>query len=264
MRFAPIVYFPIPFSLFPPMNTNDPNLSPNAAQPVKKNWNRRAIIVSIVVNGLIIIALGFCYISFRSDKSSTTPPPVTQSEPEPEPPAEPEVVPLPGEKAKDTVKRVLEEQTQAAAARTDEENLTALEEQGERLKHVSSENSINQIADQFHSWVGTEERATEPAKDTPMQTAETLSTSNFDISTAEFYDVKKVRSKSTGQIKYKAVLLDAQGRTLSMELSQEEGEKLYPVFKQMKQNPLMAQIYKKIVMPLIDKQLKDLRGEDNE
>ena len=51
---------------------------------------------------------------------------------------------------------------------------------------------------------------------------------------------------------------------MSMELPKEEGERLYPVFKQMKQNPLMAQIYKKIVMPIIDKQLKDLRGEDNE
>ncbi len=248
------------------MDTNEQksDLSPNAAQPVKKNWTRRAIIVSIVVNGLIIVALGLCYISFKADKSAATAPPVTQSVPEPEPPSEPAVVPLPGEKAKDTVKRVLEEQTQAAAARTDEENLTALEEQGERLKRVSSEETIDQIADQFHSWAGTEERATEPAPDTPMQTAKTVSSSNFDTSTAQFYDVKKVRSKSTGEIKYKAILLDAQGRTMSMELPQADGEKLYPVFKQMKQNPLMAQVYKKIIMPLIDKQLNDLRGEDNE
>lgn len=248
------------------MDTNEQksDLSPNAAQPVKKNWTRRAIIVSIVINILIIIALGLCYISFKADKSAATAPPVTQSVPEPEPPSEPAVVPLPGEKAKDTVKRVLEEQTQAAAARTDEENLTALEEQGERLKRVSSEETIDQIADQFHSWAGTEERATEPAPDTPMQTAKTVSSSNFDTSTAQFYDVKKVRSKSTGEIKYKAILLDAQGRTMSMELPQADGEKLYPVFKQMKQNPLMAQVYKKIIMPLIDKQLNDLRGEENE
>lgn len=245
-------------------NEQDHNLPQDVPQSGKINWTRRAIIISLIVNGLIIIALGLCYISFKSDKSSSTPPPATQSAPEPEPPAEPEVVPLPGEKAKDTVKRVLEEQTQAAAARTDEENLTALEEQGERLKKVSSEETIDQIADQFHSWTGTEERVTEPVKDTPMQTEETVSGSNFDTETAQFYDVKKIRSKSTGEIKYKAVLIDAQGRTMSMELPKEEGERLYPVFKQMKQNPLMAQVYKKIVMPIIDKQLKDLRGEDNE
>ncbi|MBR5709507.1 MAG: hypothetical protein IKX40_01990 [Thermoguttaceae bacterium] len=223
-----------------------------------------AISISIVINVLIIIALGFCYISFKSDKTPSTPPPVTQSESEPEPPSEPEVVPLPGEKAKDTVNRVLEEQTQAAANRTDKENLTVLEEQGKRLQQFSSEESIDQIADQFHSWTGTEERAAEPAPDTPMQTAKTISSSNFDTSTAQFYDVKKIRSKSTGEIKYKAILLDAQGRTFSMELPQEDGERLYPVFKQMKQNPLMAKVYQKIIMPLIDKQLKDLRGEENE
>ncbi len=246
------------------MDANESAQSSNAPEPVKKNWNRRAIIVSIIVNGLIIIALGFCYISFRSDTSSPMPPPVTQSAPEPEPPAEPEVVPLPGEKAQDTVNRVLEEQTQAAAARSDEENLTVLEEQGERLKKVSSEASIDQIADQFHSWTGTEKRVTEPVKDAPMQTEDTVSGSNFDTETAQFYDVKKIRSKTTSEIKYKAVLIDAQGRTMSMDLPKDDGERLYPIFKQMKQNPLMGQIYKKIVMPIIDKQLNNLRGQENE
>ena len=246
------------------MDANESAPSSNAPEPLKKNWNRRAIIVSIIVNGLIIIALGLCYISFKSDKSSSTPPPVTQSAPEPEPPAEPEVVPLPGEKAQDTVNRVLEEQTQAAAARSDEENLTVLEEQGERLKKVSSEASIDQIADQFHSWAGTEKRVTEPVKDAPMQTEDTVSGSNFDTETAQFYDVKKIRSKTTGEIKYKAVLIDAQGRTMSMDLPKDDGERLYPIFKQMKQNPLMGQIYKKIVMPIIDKQLNNLRGQENE
>lgn len=245
------------------MDANESTLSSNAPEPVKKNWNRRAIIVSIIINGLIIIALGLCYISFKSDKSSSTPPPVTQSVPEPTPPAEPEVVPLPGEKAQDTVNRVLEEQAQAAAARTDEENLTVLEEQGERLKKVSSEESIDQIADQFHSWTGTEKRVTEPVKDTPMQTEDTVSGSNFDTETAQFYDVKKIRSKTTGEIKYKAVLIDAQGRTMSMDLPKDDGERLYPIFKQMKQNPLMGQIYKKIVMPIIDKQLNSLREQEN-
>lgn len=234
----------------------------------KTNWNRSAIIISIVINVLIIIALGLCYISFKSDKSpSTSPdaasPSAAQSSSEPEPPSEPEIVPLPGEKAKDTVNRVLEEQKQAAAARTDKENLEELQKQGEMLQKVSTEESIDQIADQFHSWTGTKERATEPAKDTPMQTEDTLTVSNFDTSTAQFYDVKKVRSKSTGEIKYKAILLDAQGRTFTLELPKEDGERLYPAFKQMKQNPLMAQVYRKIVMPLIDKYRNDLRGEEN-
>ena len=157
----------------------------------------------------------------------------------------------------------MEEQTQAAGTRTDEENLAVLDEQSERLQQVSSEESIDQMADQFHSWTGTEERATEPAPDTPMQTADTVSSSNFDTETAQIYDIKKVRSKSTGKIKYKAILLDAQGRTLTMELPEEDGEKLYPIFKKMKQNPLLAQVYRKIVMPLLDKHLNNFRGEEN-
>ncbi|MBR5160094.1 MAG: hypothetical protein IKW80_00585 [Thermoguttaceae bacterium] len=96
-----------------------------------------------------------------------------------------------------------------------------------------------------------------------MQTEDTVSGSNFDTETAQFYDVKKIRSKTTGEIKYKAVLIDAQGRTMSMDLPKDDGERLYPIFKQMKQNPLMGQIYKKIVMPIIDKQLNSLREQEN-
>ena len=266
-----IAYYLLPIAYcLPPMDTNEqePNLPPNVPHSGKINWNRRAIIVSIVINVLIIIALGFYYISFKSDKSSSTPPaessPAAQSSSEPEPLSDPEVVPLPGEKAKDTVSRVLEEQKQAAEARTDKENLEELQKQGEILQRVSSEESIDQMSDQFHSWIGTQQRATEPAKDTPMQTEDTLTVSNFDTSTAQFYDVNKVRSKSTGEIKYKAILLDAQGRIYSMELPKEDGERLYPAFKQMKSNPLMAQVYRKIVMPIIDKYRHDPRGEENE
>lgn len=248
-------------------NEQESNLSQNAPHSEKINWTRWAIIVSLIVNGLIILALGLYYISFKSDNSSSTSPatssPAAQSASEPEPPAEPEIVPLPGEKAKDTVKRYLDEQTQSAAARTDKENLEELQKQGARLEKVSSEESLNQIADHFRSWTGTKERATEPDKDIPMQTEETLSVSNFDTSTAQIYDVKKVRTKSTGKITYKAILLDAQGRTFSVELPKEEGERIYPAFKQMKQNPLMTQIYRKMVMPLIDKYRKDIRGEEN-
>ncbi len=240
--------------------SNQPN-DVSGSKP-RVNWSRWAIIVSIVVNGLILLTLGALYISFKS--SSPTPPPAIVEPSEPAPPAEPEIVSKPGEKAKDTVKRVLEEQTKAAAERTDEENLGELEKQGERLKQVSSEETINQIVDQFHSWAGTEERAAEPVEETPMQTEETVSSANFDVETAQFHDVKKIKSETTGKVTYQAILLDAQGRTMSMELPTSEGEKLYPMFKQMKQNPLMAQIYRKIVMPLIDKQLKNLREEDKE
>ena len=242
--------------------SNQPN-NVSGSKP-RVNWSRWAIIVSIVVNGLILLTLGALYISFKSSPSSPTPPPAIVEPSEPAPPAEPEIVSKPGEKAKDTVKRVLEEQTKAAAERTDEENLGELEKQGERLKQVSSEKTINQIADQFHSWAGTEERAAEPVEKTPMQTEETVSSANFDVETAQFHDVKKIKSETTGKVTYQAILLDAQGRTMSMELPTSEGEKLYPMFKQMKQNPLMAQIYRKIVMPLIDKQLKSLREEDKE
>lgn len=228
--------------------------SPNDS-PSRWSLNRWTVIVSLLINGLLILGFALWRISFSASENLPSKPNSVAESFSPAPEAEPEVEPVPGETASETVHRVMEEQIQSAQNRTDEENLRVLEQQGERLNRFSSEESIDQLTPIFHDWTQTEERTTQPAQDAPLQTENTVSTENFDTETAQFHDVKRFKTKS-GKIKYKAVLLDAQGRTLLMELPQEDGEKIYQLFKQMKKNPLMEKIYRQLVMPLIDKQLK--------
>ena len=48
------------------------------------------------------------------------------------------------------------------------------------------------------------------------------------------------------------VLLDAEGRTLEVEVSEQEGKPIYETMQRIKANPLLEQVYRQIVMPLLD------------
>ena len=58
--------------------------------------------------------------------------------------------------------------------------------------------------------------------------------------------------KDGGGFRYVTVLLDAQGRTVETEVSQQEGEPVYELMQRIKANPLLEQVYRQIVMPLLD------------
>ncbi len=221
-------------------------------------FTRIAIAGSVLVNAGIILWLGLWWFSAHSENKTTPEPPVEGTVA----PPEPEVVPLPGEKAADTVNRVLDQQFQQAQRVSDQENMKTLQTQSEKLSKVSSEESIDQLTPHFHQWLKTEKRETKPKKGTPMITERTITADNFDINTAQFYDVKRHKTKA-GKIQYRAILLDAQGRTLGIDMPTEDGKKIYQLMQQMKSNPLMDKIYRQIVMPLLDKQLKPLQNQGN-
>jgi hypothetical protein len=65
-----------------------------------------------------------------------------------------------------------------------------------------------------------------------------------------------------GGFSYVATLLDAEGRTLDSELTEAEGEQLFRTFELMKANPLLARVYRGVVMGLLDKLLKASAGQD--
>lgn len=56
---------------------------------------------------------------------------------------------------------------------------------------------------------------------------------------------------------YEAVLVDAKGESIVVPLSEEEGESLHRIFRLVKSNPLLEQIYRDMAAPLLDKFLRD-------
>jgi len=107
---------------------------------------------------------------------------------------------------------------------------------------VSSEQSVEELADKFQHWLGYEPRATEPLP----ESADEL----FDYETAQLHDV--LRDAQVRPPRYTAVLLDAEGRTMRIAMSESEGETVYKLMQRIKANPLLDRIYRRIAMPLLD------------
>jgi hypothetical protein len=59
-----------------------------------------------------------------------------------------------------------------------------------------------------------------------------------------------------GTWRYVAVLLDARGRTMEVELNDRDGEVLYALMQRLKANPLLERVYRRIAMPIFDQLLK--------
>jgi hypothetical protein len=149
------------------------------------------------------------------------------------------------------IKKRLAEVVDESEAKSDEENLERLDQLSDRLTRVSSEASIDAMASAFGALMGTDKRAERPAEE-PVA-------GKFDLDTAQFHDIKRY-PKEGGGWRYVAVLLDAEGRTYEVEMTEEEAEAAYQTLERIKRNPLLSGVYRQMAMPLFDQLLGGLSG----
>lgn len=165
-----------------------------------------------------------------------------------EPPVAPDVqfVSDPEQVTADMVRERIDERIGESEARSDAENLQRLDELAERLSGISSKSSIDAMTDAFHSLMGTQSRATEPA-------AEPIG-GDFDSDSAQFHDVHR-EPRADGSFEYFAVLIDANGRITEVSMNAADGERLYVTMQKIKENPLLERVYRRMMMPLLDQML---------
>ena len=137
-----------------------------------------------------------------------------------------------------------------AAGRSAQENLERLDQISQRLNQVASPSSVGELAGAFQQFVGTKPRANQPVEHSAPD--------DFDHETAQFHDVKRYAKEPSGW-RYVAVLLDAAGRTIEVEMDELEGERVFVTFERIKSNPLLEQVYRQILMPLLDKMLGGMK-----
>ena len=159
----------------------------------------------------------------------------------------------PAEVTAQMVRQRVEEEVDASAALSRADKLARLDALSQRLNQVADEGSIDALSGVMHSLLGTKPRAVEPAKVAPGGT--------FDFDTAQFHDILRL-PKDGGGFRYVTVLLDAQGRTVQTEVSAQEGEPLYELMQRIKANPLLEQVYRQIVMPLMDQLVASAKQAD--
>ena len=79
--------------------------------------------------------------------------------------------------------------------------------------------------------------------------------SEFNYETAQLHEITRTPATdgSSGSAwEYQGVLLDAEGRTRHIPLSESEGAPLYQLLQRIRANPLLESIYRQLAMPLLD------------
>lgn len=118
-----------------------------------------------------------------------------------------------------------------------------LDELAAQLQAMSSEERVDRMSQRIASTMQLPARAEAPGV---VADANAI----FDHRTAQVDDV---RLETDGPVsKYIATMVDASGLTREVELDQESGAELLRVFGLMKQYPLLAQVYRKVVMSMLD------------
>lgn len=139
-------------------------------------------------------------------------------------------------------KRVQAAAEEAQQANPDDQ-LKRLEQAAKELEQISSEKSVDEMAEKFHDWFGMKRRAQRPA-------AEPVA-GEFDFGTAQLHDVRR-ESNGEGVYTYIAVLVDAEGRRFESRMDAIEGESAYKTMQLMKSSPLAEMVYRRIVMGFLD------------
>jgi hypothetical protein len=138
--------------------------------------------------------------------------------------------------------------------RSDEQKLAQLDKASQRLSRLSSDESLDELASTFRDWLALPPRAVQPVS--------MAIEGDFDFESAQVHDVRRQVDES-GQVTYVTVLLDAAGRTREMELEEDEGKTLYEIMQRVKANPLLEKIYRKILIPLLDRLVHDEESVDD-
>lgn len=149
----------------------------------------------------------------------------------------------------DRIRNAISEADQLSA----EEKLARLKELSGQLDRVSSDASLSALVQSMNKALGTAPRATKPAE-VPVA-------GEFNFDSAQFHEVR--REETADGFKYTAILLDAEGRTTLVEMSEEEGARMYQLMELIKSSPFMEKLYRGLMMGLIDKLSKPTNSESS-
>jgi hypothetical protein len=130
-----------------------------------------------------------------------------------------------------------------------DKNLSELDKMSKTLDSVSSGAAVDDVTSSVQRWMGLPSRESTSQAETRME--------DFDINSAQLHDVKR-RSSDKG---YTAVLIDAQGKTVEIELTEAEGREPFALMQRIKANPFLGKIYRRVAMPLLDSLIQSAREQ---
>jgi hypothetical protein len=153
---------------------------------------------------------------------------------------------------------VVGKQISAIVARHSEqtsgENLKELDRMSKQLDSITSDKAVDDVASSLRKWMGLGARASKP------KARGNVPVDDFDIDSAQLHEVQRTEIKPK-KFEFHAVLIDANGKTIKIKMTEHEGNETYALMQRIKANPLLEKIYRQIAMPLLDTLVESARDQ---
>jgi hypothetical protein len=156
----------------------------------------------------------------------------------------------PTSESKPFLQKQIDRSIEQSKQRSSEDNLDRLNQLSRDLRRNSRSQNIDEMAEFLGGMLT--KRVSTPVADSEARP--------FDADTAQLHDVLKSEG-TDGKTQYIAVMIDAHGVLRSVEMDAETGKQLYRTMQLIRSNPLLEQVYRKIVMGILDQVLKDSSPE---
>ncbi len=231
---------------------------------MKLTHNQLAISAAALVIAGLLVVLSVLY--FRAQK----PKPVHSAQPVAEQPVKPqkltkeerearqlerqaEVVGVKPEElaeAANEPEKLIDQTMEREEGRTQEEKMSDLIHQRRQLEKMPAEHATRALEKVVDFLETRSDRATNAQRE--------VSPDQFDADSAQIDSCERVAKdeKDGGGWRYIATLVDANGNSMKVELPESEGASTWRTMQMLKENPIMNAIYRKAVMPLLDRKME--------
>ncbi len=207
------------------------------ALPKRPSRLQIAFVLSVVFHLLLLLGFYFWYVPSRNESdlsdASTEPNNAT-------------MVPV-RDVIAEHIEKSIEVQIEESESKTNEEKLSGLDKNLERLHRISDDATVDQVSAKIAATMGIDREQYAEKPERPD--------GEFDVSSAQIESVKRTQDEK-GNWNYEAVLVDQEGRKSVTPMNRDEGQTLYDAFEKIKQYPMAEGIYRQLVMPLIQKMLE--------
>jgi hypothetical protein len=179
------------------LESNSPSVVTATVQDQKPSRMKRALIVSVLAHGVLLLILLFWYLPHRSanqasvaGSAAATSKMQKDSRPAPDPPPK-LLAPKPADDVPaEQIKKSIESQLEASKKLPTEVKLSELEKNLNRLKSIANEKSVEQVTQKIGSTLGLDTQAYQPKNSVPE--------GRFDLDTAQLSDVTRQAKTANG------------------------------------------------------------------
>ena len=218
---------------------------------VRQNRVRIAIVLSLFFHVVLVAGLIFVYVP-RNTPGQLSDAQIIPNRKTTDGGAKPTPSKFDSQNAKATIQESVKAHFETSIAKPNQEKLEDLDGKLQQLNSLVDKQSLNATVDVIAGVLG--------IAPNQYQEKSVSSGSTFNPDTAQLIDVIKSQDQ-TAEFPFVATMIDADGNKSQVPLSESEGEVAFETFRKMKQFPMAEGLYRKLVMPMLQRLIQTNESE---